>query len=339
MAGVSLLYRARRPAPTAFGSAQADPAAEATPPVAAAQSEQNGAPAPESLPPIAPEAAERARRAERDRRVKALQGSVRPGVAIASGVASDGYPERLAAARALPDDLSAREIELLMIFLDERFDARNALGLLEYNNVKNEILNVLGRQQSLAPGLGAFLAAAAVDERHDSVWRDYCIQHLQPYCKRRWAQGGPAPDDPDWPTIEEAYRRAAAERQTARAGTALLGMSLLAVERGLFARDRVAERALELAAAEDAAIEARVTALQVCARLKCAAAAPLARRLAGGRGPVMLRMSAIALLGDVGEARDLEDLAKLSASSESRLRTAAKSALRRLEKSLVNTKI
>ena len=89
--------------------------------------------------------------------------------------------------------------------------------------------------------------------------------------------------------------------------------------------------ALKLAADPARPETSRATALQVCARLKLAAARPLAWGVArSDQAGMPFRIAAIATLGDLGgDASTRDYLATLVTGPEPRLRVPAESALKR----------
>lgn len=114
-------------------------------------------------------------------------------------------------------------------------------------------------------------------------------------------------------------------------GTALIALanhvSILGID-----RDRFAELAYKLAVDDVTGELTRITALQVCARMGERQILPVARALvlAGKTRSVPLRMSAIAAVGTLGGASDRAMLDEFGRNSDVRLRTAARSALKRL---------
>jgi hypothetical protein len=85
-------------------------------------------------------------------------------------------------------------------------------------------------------------------------------------------------------------------------------------------------------ASDDAASEAsRITALRVAALMGNGDVLPAARMLAQVGGTDTLRLAAVATLGDVGVAADLELLQALSATADGRARPVVDGALKRLK--------
>ena len=76
---------------------------------------------------------------------------------------------------------------------------------------------------------------------------------------------------------------------------------------------------------------AKITALQICAKLGDTDILPDARKLAAGRS-IPIRMSAMACLGMLGDKTDVELLKASESSTDIRLRTAAQAAIKQLSK-------
>ena len=96
--------------------------------------------------------------------------------------------------------------------------------------------------------------------------------------------------------------------------------------------DAVANRALLLSEDTKCGELAKITSLQICAKLGEKNVLPVARQISTSGASVPLRMSAIAAVGTLGEESDRLMLEKYAASTDTRLRTAAQSALKRLGK-------
>lgn len=214
--------------------------------------------------------------------------------------------------------------ELRVLTLAEK---RALLGLLtasadelhlrpgELNSLKDSVAKVLKRQVGLSDELAAHLIVLYNDVDMDLVWRDYCIQHLADLYRH----------DPDNSDIREVLLCASRERAGTLAGTALLAMRKN-VSTG-FTEDVLTQRAFAVAADATYDDMVRLTALQVCAELGDVRAVPLAREIIGSQSSIHLRMSAIAVLGRLGQVHDCESIKPYLLSSDSRLRTAAKAAV------------
>jgi hypothetical protein len=232
------------------------------------------------------------------------------------------FDRRVVALRALPSALDAGAHAALLTAASAPGPVPGLSASHSYA-FKNDSFNALGRQADPArrAEIAERLRAMAVDPAQDAVMRDYALQHL--------ADLGPAVDD-------GAAHLAALDG----ADPALIATSLLhLVGRERFGaltpamRARAERAALALAADGSAPAPSRATALQVCARLRHAEAAPLALRLAQDTSaPIPLRVAALAALGDLpaGGSAEREFLEQTLSDAETRLRRPAACALARL---------
>uniref|UniRef100_UPI00356A2998 hypothetical protein n=1 Tax=Pontiella sp. TaxID=2837462 RepID=UPI00356A2998 len=217
---------------------------------------------------------------------------------------------------------------------------------------KNDVLDKLLRQESMPEGLGLSLVQMAQNAENDSVWRDYCVQFMDP-CYARLAGELPA-DDADsadqeshqsvssvgqQEQIREAMFAALDERGDTLAGTALIGLENLSRTYDEFDRELIAEKAVEIAADDLASTESRLTALRLSAtgnlkletgNLKLATV-ETARELAQTGETVYMRSAAIVTLGEVGTEDDRELLESFALSDNRQIVAAAKMALAKMD--------
>ena len=236
------------------------------------------------------------------------------------GTAEVSYPARIAAARALSRTLANEDITALYGFLDRKAaDDPSQPG--ELDAIKNDVVNQLKAQNRFPLELPSRLMAMYGDRSHDEVWRDYCIQHL----------GDIVPEIRDEAGREKAIRvlwSATDERQGSIPGTGLIALFNLCGGKGVD-RAQVAAKALAMVKDPGYGEPAKITALQIGAKLGDQALLPLARKLAAG-GAIPIRMSAMACLGMLGDKSDLELLKASESSTDVRLSTAAQAAIKRL---------
>ena len=134
--------------------------------------------------------------------------------------------------------------------------------------------------------------------------------------------------------MRQALWQAAEETDSSIAGTALLALNDLAQNNAEFEKDKIARTALKLAGNEQCGELARITAVQICGQTDATQAAPLILQLAQNAGSIPLRITAIAALGDLGDRSAEGFLQQIAAGNEDRLKPAAESALKRLNKRL-----
>lgn len=240
------------------------------------------------------------------------------------------YQRRNEALRNLGTSMSRNDIEAFYQFLHSSPEECKALGDLALNSLKNNVLDLLLRQDELQPDLGRELLGIFYDETQDDVMRDYSLQHFESYLKRAWAQISPEEKE----EFIEAYYSAMDQVDKSFPGTALIGLSLLSKENSEVDSGRIIQSALSMAENPSLHSKSRVTAMQICGLHKEPRILPLARIESQSAETVHLRMSAIATLGDIGSEPDIELLQSFASEKDKRIHTAAQSSLRRLGKRL-----
>lgn len=287
--------------------------------------------------PIIP-AAPDARQPRRAEPIEALgKLNLSPAVRVAIGLDGDrkDYNAREKALRQLTRQLPAEDVKGLLLFLDLQTREQKDLDLRRFSAIKNDILDILSRQDQPPPGLGSQLVKMYRDTGHDNVWRDYCIQYLAGSYDATKATGVET-NEPDMTRkeIEKAYWEALTEKDKTIAGTALLAVERLSRNHAEFDRKKVEEAALALATDERCGEASRITALRVCAMMNKAEALPSAKIVAQTGESVTLQMAAIATVGDLGGREDVELLKSMARSSEKRISNIASAAVTRLTQRL-----
>ena len=234
------------------------------------------------------------------------------------------FGERVRAVRAICGELTGPEIELFYRYL--RTPATNSPESENEHWLRNNMMDKLTGQPTRPAGLPDVLVAIYQDKNQDVVMRDYAIQHMNPaYAQAR-------PDEKA--VLRQALWQAVEETDSSIAGTALLALNNLAQNNAEFEKDKIAETALKLAGDEQCGELSRITAVQICGRTGTTQAEPLALQLAQSAGSIPLRITAIAALGDLGDRSVKAFLQQIAAGGEDRLKPAAESALKRLNKRL-----
>jgi hypothetical protein len=247
------------------------------------------------------------------------------------------YQRRIKAVHDLDDHLTSEEIQVLIAFLRSPIAADTSLDLLSINSIKNEVMDLLIQQEPVPQDLGKELALMADDSSLDSGLRDYCVQHFAPYFKARWGSGEVDPESPDYQAIMLGYDQAVRLTNTSLPGTALIGLYSLSEDYQAVDRQNVEKLAFQMGNDPGTFVNTRVTAIQICGRMGLKEILPTARIEAQSGESIQLRMSAIATLGDLGEKDDAALIEALSLEKDSRIQTAAQSALKRLNRRLEAT--
>ncbi|MBT7065949.1 MAG: HEAT repeat domain-containing protein [Verrucomicrobia bacterium] len=211
---------------------------------------------------------------------------------------------------------------------------------IAFNGIKNDVLDVILRQNTLPEGIGAILVEMYRDESYDDMWRDYCVQFMTAYYEVKWPADAPSPtdggnaEDKERETIEAVYWDALKETDTTIAGTALLGLNSLSQQYAAIDPKRVSQAAIDLLINSEVGEPARITAFSIAASLGDRQALPEARAIAQTGETITLRMAAIAAIGRLGTAKDLELLSALEQDDETRIRRIAETALKRAQRRL-----
>jgi hypothetical protein len=259
----------------------------------------------------------------------------------------------------LGNDLSAADVAALrelLTFSNDRFPAK--MRPIEINAVKNDVLSRLLRQTQLSEGLGIQMAEMAANPSNDPVWRDYCVQFMQPFYERCSGElatkntkghqeessvsssaAGGEKTSVEVSAIHDAMFAALDERSTTIAGTALVGLELLSRTHEEFDRELIVAKTVEIASDESASSSSRLTALRLSAsgNLKPETGnlneevVNTARTLAQTGETVLLRSAAIVTLGEVGTVDDRELLDTFALSDNKQIAAAAKLALQKMD--------
>jgi len=245
------------------------------------------------------------------------------------------YNDYRVAMLQLTRKLSSDDISALMEFLNQKAADRSDMRAIEFNGVKNDVLDVLLRQDVLPKGIGLQLVEMYNDKSFDTMWRDYCVQFITNYYERRWIYAESSQTvskeadakDVEREVIEAVYWDALKETDTTIAGTALLGLNSLSQQYHTIDRERVSQAAVDLLSNPEVGEPTRITAFSIAASLGNQKALPEARVVAQTGETVTLRMAAIAAIGQLGSVSDIELLTSLAHDGEERIRRIAKSAL------------
>jgi len=211
--------------------------------------------------------------------------------------------------------------------------------------LNNEVMDRLGHQDHPLPNWTDILVSITSGTQNHPGQRDYAIQHLvdwiQPTSRGESFEANPVKRQ----EIVETLLRIASQPSENFSGTALLGLHHILNEhqRRLDEQEGTAQIlfplkeeqlhpvAISLASGAETALQARVTALQVCAERGYAEILPISRTIASDRKqPAILRLSAIAAIGQIGTLEDATLLKSIQA--DSFLQNARGPALKKLEK-------
>lgn len=263
-------------------------------------------------------------------------GGLRLSEAVKAVIDTDGRQTDYAAREKAVKSLyscppSADDVQALTLFLDFRSADNKCMPALSFNAVKNDVLDFLLRRERTGRVVATNLTAMLRDNRHDDVWRDYCVQYMAPCYEKIRREQEKTDDPPELADLRTNLWAALGMKEKTIAGTALLGMDRLSRQYPEIDRKKVEQAALELALDERAGEPTRITALRICGQNGTSNVLATARFLAQAGDTTVLRMAAVATVGDVGDASDIELLHSLAGSSEKGLAAAANSAGKRLK--------
>ena len=239
------------------------------------------------------------------------------------GEASLPYAERVGLIHRLPSNLAPEQLERCRAFLESPL-AGQPLSDLEFNGLKNELVFALLRQREGLTELAELLVRMSRAPDTDATWRDYCVQFLgKCYPRIHDARSREAMADALWEALKTRRRGRAA-------GSAARQLMTLGRTFPEFPPEKVSAASLEALLDPASSDETKTALLQVCGTLGERGALPTARAIAGRNSAPVLRASAIAAVGMLGDASDLPLLKRLAASGDVRVSRPAKAAIERM---------
>jgi hypothetical protein len=243
------------------------------------------------------------------------------------------YPERAAAVRTITTTATVADFNALYSFLltkSPEDDDQNGQVL------KNQLMDVLCALNPPPAQLADVLAQIYHDRNQNEALRDYAMQHLATFHQ----QLNGASEEMrriksfEMAEAENVLWEGLSETDNSIAGTALLGLLRLAQSEPGYDEQAVAQAALNLARDNGAGELARITALQVCAKLQVTDALPLVMNAAQPTQTVPLRISAVGALGVLGGAEQVAFLDALIQGADERLKLPAQHALNQINQRL-----
>ena len=235
------------------------------------------------------------------------------------------YAERVRLIHRLPSNLAPEQLERCRAFLGSPL-AGQPLPDLEFNGLKNELVFALLRQREGLTELAELLVRVSRALETDATWRDYCVQFLgKCYPRINDAKSREAMADALWEALKT-------QRRGRAAGSAARQLMTLGRTFPEFPPEKVSAASLEALLDPTCSEETKTALLQVCGILGERAALPAARTIAELDSSPVLRASAIAAIGMLGDASDLPLLERLAVSGDMRVSIPACSAIDRIMK-------
>ena len=235
------------------------------------------------------------------------------------------YAERVRLIHRLPSNLAPEQLERCRAFLGSPL-AGQPLPDLEFNGLKNELVFALLRQREGLTELAELLVRVSRALETDATWRDYCVQFLgKCYPRINDAKSREAMADALWEALKT-------QRRGRAAGSAARQLMTLGRTFPEFPPEKVSAASLEALLDPTCSEETKTALLQVCGILGERAALPAVRTVAELDSSPVLRASAIAAIGMLGDASDLPLLERLAVSGDMRVSIPACSAIDRIMK-------
>ena len=239
------------------------------------------------------------------------------------GKESSPYAKRVRLIHALPSNLASEQLERCRAFLESPLEGQ-PLPDLEFNGLKNELVLALLRQREGLTELAELLVRMSRAQETDATWRDYCVQFLgKCYPRINDAKSREAMAEALWDALKT-------QRGGRAAGSAARQLMTLGRTFPEIPPAKVAAASLEALLDPVSSDETRTALLQVCGTLGENRALATARAIAGRNSAPVLRASAIAAVGMLGDASDLPLLKRLAASGDVRVSRPAKAAIERM---------
>ena len=235
------------------------------------------------------------------------------------------YAERVRLIHRLPSNLAPEQLERCRAFLGSPL-AGQPLPDLEFNGLKNELVFALLRQREGLTELAELLVRVSRALETDATWRDYCVQFLgKCYPRINDAKSREAMADALWEALKT-------QRRGRAAGSAARQLMTLGRTFPEFPPEKASAASLEALLDPTCSEETKTALLQVCGILGERAALPAVRTVAELDSSPVLRASAIAAIGMLGDASDLPLLERLAVSGDMRVSIPACSAIDRIMK-------
>ncbi len=237
--------------------------------------------------------------------------------------ASSSYGERVELVHHLPSNLSQEQLVRCREFLEHPLSGQS-LPDLEFNGLKNEVVFALMRQREGLVELSEVLVRMSLSPETDETWRDYCVQFLgKCYPRVSEEESRERMSEALWEVLRTC-------RSGRAAGSAARQLMMLSRSFWEFPADKVASASLEALQDPGCSEESQTALLQVCGTLGERGALPIACSIAERSSTPVLRASAIAAIGMLGDDSELGLLQCLAALGDARVAVPARAAMERI---------
>ena len=227
-------------------------------------------------------------------------------VEIALGQGEDnGFRDRLQAVQSLYKGLSETDAELLYQGIIAPTQPQG-LPHDQWAALYNDAFNAFGMLQNPLKNYPERLLKLIAQDSRPTVLRDYALQHLLSHMESKLG----AEDRKK--LIQKLQPLVNSAPATTLPGTYLLGIWQLADKPGYPTAEAISKSALDIAAATDAFIPNRISAIQICGQLGYKPALELSKTIAKDATlPVALRSASLATIGELADKSLIPFLRKI----------------------------
>lgn len=257
-------------------------------------------------------------------------GRFSPEIRLIIGVGEQlDYLPRSRAVHRLSRRLSADEYIALCAFLRSYVDQQR-LPLMEFNALKNDILDALIAQEKLPSDLEGLFETLYTDPYMDPMFRDYVLQRLSLYAERVWGEP-PLASFEHQDFIVPFYKRALEDRSGSLAGTALIGMDRLHRRYGFPGEEMIREAVLQVSSDPDCSSLSMLPAFRLAGIYGVEEVLPALRRVLKSNPGTPLTLAIVKTLGEIGSEEDFAYLKTLSEHDVSSVQVSALQAFALIE--------
>jgi hypothetical protein len=185
---------------------------------------------------------------------------------------------------------------------------------------RNNIANALSVQEPSDPELCSLFAAMIADGAESLEWREYAIQHY----------AANAASSPDPQAVVDELRALLSHGDRFYAGTVLVHLDLLEQRGVAHLGDGFDLELIKMLQDPQANLRTRISILGLIGERRIAAGKTLLRTYLASDTPPSLRRTALASLGQVGDAGDIDLIAPQADDPDPSVSVAARAALQRL---------
>ena len=250
------------------------------------------------------------------------------------------FKTRISALNELSKSLKGTDSKALLEFMQTQYSEDVEMREISFNAVKNDVLNLLLLQHERVDGIGGVLVDIANDESYGDMWRDYALQFMPSYYEQAFdrERAYESGEDNERDEILKTLWEFAENRDSQSSATALLALKDLAGKYNEVEAVRIVETAMDIVNDGTTPLGARITALRLASDKSIQADEGVAeyfgenvRIIAQTGENIVLRMSAVKTLGEIGNGVDIGFLEGLLGHKDKNMVKVAQAALDNLQ--------